>query len=400
MQTSVCSVPTLTTGPVEVYESIQRALLRRLHEDNEDLIKTFFGVEISECNSILQKLADRGLWSSETKSWLRLPTDPKTDTSLHLPFIEIGNAVAELDNIDHPRPDGNILAWVDVHGRDVNSYWPGTYKVAVDLVAQLEPVGPTTSSPDSRHRDPPSWNRVIIPGKVQQHKYVWDDVIKAHLAYSVRQIYKEQPDRRFVFGMTFESVYLTVWYFDRSGALGSEVVDVHQVRSLCSSVVFPPKRTVPMLPFQSPLILIQFLLGCARMPAVDFGFDPTFLWFKDGSTHLPSYQIPPDVVQGGFETLPWVFEMPEVEQAPKSEKKSYQGVFPRSRKKFVTFRALKMSRPEIIFGQATRVWLAYSLDNFLEALDSRSPTVWSTVRLLDTFLPVCDLMSRSSRYTS
>ena len=47
------------------------------------------------------------------------------------------------------------------------------------------------------------------------------------------------------------------------------------------------------------------------MSVADFGFDPTFLWFKDENTHLQSYQIPLDIVRSGFQTMPWIFEMPE-----------------------------------------------------------------------------------------
>lgn len=119
------------------------------------------------------------------------------------------------------------------------------------------------------------------------------------------------------------------------------------------------------------------------MDAVDFGFDPTFLWFKDEHTHLPSYRIPPHVVKGGFDTLPWIFEMPEnprgATKKPKKTKGKTKGEgvggipakdVPRRRRKFVTFRAIQVNRLEMLVGRATRVWLTYSLKDFLKALDA------------------------------
>lgn len=134
------------------------------------------------------------------------------------------------------------------------------------------------------------------------------------------------------------------------------------------------------------------------MPTVDLGLDPTFLWFKEKHTHLQSYQIPPDVVKGGFETMPWIFEMPDgendglrdggrkkgdVQVTPEIEGENNGGTQEKaSRKivKYVTFRALKVSSAEMMVGRATRVWLAYTLDDYLEALDTSSPSIVSTVR--------------------
>lgn len=224
------SFPQCVTGKTEAKKFIQRVLDHKVLEDIESFLDTFFNVQSQECDTMLEKLADHSLWSSETRSWTNLPSHPENERSLFSPLVEIANAVAELDYATHPRSDGAILTWIDAHNTGVSSYWPGTYDISIDLIAELEPATPTSTSFSSRHRDPLSWNRVIIPGKVKKRGMFDYDVVQLQLARSVRQVYKEQPDRRFIFGFTFEFVFLTIWYFDRTGVLGSERINVHEVR--------------------------------------------------------------------------------------------------------------------------------------------------------------------------
>ncbi|KAJ3491195.1 hypothetical protein NLI96_g886 [Meripilus lineatus] len=349
--------------------------MHNIYVNNKNFMKTFFDVEMAECNNMLNRLSERGLWSQKTKSWTHPPYSPVKKKWLHSLFLDVANGVSELDNLAHPRPDGTILTWINTRGCNINSYWHNSYDASIDFIATLEPVSPSTRSFHTRSRGPPSWNQVIVPGGLKDISTPYTDIILQRLAHCVRRIFKEQPDRRFTFGFTFELVFLTIWYFDRSGILSSEHINV----------------------YESPHLLIQFLIGCARMSAVDFGFDPTFLWFKDENTHLQSYQIPLDVVRGGFEMMPWIFEMPEegedggiedagrkgedIKGAPENEGEIRALDTQMKRVKYVTFRALKVSRAEMMVGRATRIWLAYMLDDYLKALETHSPSVLAMFRI-------------------
>lgn len=226
------------TGATEADELVRDALVHKVRENIEPFLDTFFDIQPQECDAMLQKLADRSLWSLKTTSWTNLPSHPENEMSLFSPLVEIANAVAELDYAIHPRSDGAILSWIDAHNEGVDSYWSGTYDGFVDLIAELEPVTPACTSFRSRCHKSLSWNRVIIPGIIKERGISYSGVIQLQLFHCVRQMYKEQPDRRFIFGFTFEFVFLTVWYFDRTGVLGSERINVHKVSFPHSTMKF------------------------------------------------------------------------------------------------------------------------------------------------------------------
>lgn len=199
-----------------------------IYDHNTNFMRTFSKVKASQCRSMLDQLSERGLWSQKTNSWTRFPCDQQRDHVLCPPFVEIANTVAELDSITHPRPDRSILTWIDTRSNKLQSYWPDTCDSFLDVTAVLKPVSAVTTPVNDCHHEPYAWNHVIIPGQFKQRNAP-HTTVQAQLVHSVRQMYKEQPDRRFIFGFTFEFVFLTVWYFDRSGILSSEHINVHEV---------------------------------------------------------------------------------------------------------------------------------------------------------------------------
>jgi len=51
-----------------------------------------------------------------------------------------------------------------------------------------------------------------------------------HLTTYMRQILREQHDRRFVFGMILFHNKLSMWYCDRSGLIGTyDPINIHEV---------------------------------------------------------------------------------------------------------------------------------------------------------------------------
>ena len=60
------------------------------------------------------------------------------------------------------------------------------------------------------------------------HKAVSEAVLQ--LCAYLRQIFREQPDRRFVLGLVFGYPDLSVWLSDRSGLLGTATAfNIHEV---------------------------------------------------------------------------------------------------------------------------------------------------------------------------
>lgn len=208
-----------------------KELRGRVFQHNTQLFRKLFTVSDGECDTMLDKLAERQLWDREERSWMQLPIPLSIYDNIHDHFCNIANAVAELDHISTPRQDGMILVWRNTSEnlKRPTSYWnasPTAKKVMPGLYAELKSVIAETGDSSRPEIDEhPSWNRFIIPGEFKQR---WQ-VPVVQLAGIVRQILKEQPDRRFLFGFTYARTVLTVWHFDRSGVLGSEEIDVHKV---------------------------------------------------------------------------------------------------------------------------------------------------------------------------
>ena len=57
----------------------------------------------------------------------------------------------------------------------------------------------------------------------------WESVVKQLIGY-LRQILREQLDRRFVFGLTLGPDMMTVWMHDRLGVVGTKTaINIHKV---------------------------------------------------------------------------------------------------------------------------------------------------------------------------
>lgn len=75
------------------------------------------------------------------------------------------------------------------------------------------------------------WHRIHVPVEIKLGKKE-DDVLAAlqQLCAYMRQVFREQLDRRFVLGLAFCETNLSVWLCDRSGLLGTETMfNIHKV---------------------------------------------------------------------------------------------------------------------------------------------------------------------------
>ncbi|PKY44781.1 hypothetical protein RhiirA4_301210, partial [Rhizophagus irregularis] len=73
------------------------------------------------------------------------------------------------------------------------------------------------------------------------------------LAGYVREIFGNQPTRRFVFGFTICGASIRIWLFDRSGGIGSHAFSIHK----------------------DPKMFIRVITEFATMGDSQLGYDPS-----------------------------------------------------------------------------------------------------------------------------
>ncbi|KAI0056208.1 hypothetical protein BV25DRAFT_1832431 [Artomyces pyxidatus] len=194
------------------------------------------------------------------------------------------------------------------------------------------------------------WRSVYIPLEVKRPEN--PDPAALQLLRYVRQALREQPDCRFMYGLVFSKVNLTVWHVDRSGSLASTSINVHE----------DPKK------------FIHVILGFLIMEPVDIGWDPSMkMCFEDEDGNLSepmeSYLIDqndrPDTERSAFKTQ-WVVTMDRMITS-EGELETVQ---------FVLCRALSLARGEVIRVRATRVWRAWKMSDMLKPRQQRAIYVY------------------------
>lgn len=165
---------------------------------------------------------DQPLYSKANKCWTSLPTNPPNVDSIYEPLVTIFSAItaacgsAKMFN----------LFWQDVHSKKVNP--EATADVKPDIIGLLQAC-------DYDSFDP--WRLIQTVVEVKEPLAVLPGLLRV-LKYS-RQVLYEQVDRRFIFGLVYAKTHLTVWLVDRSGALGSQSFNVHEVHRNRLSILLP-----------------------------------------------------------------------------------------------------------------------------------------------------------------
>ncbi|KAI0792047.1 hypothetical protein C8Q75DRAFT_805090 [Abortiporus biennis] len=213
-------------------------------------------------------------------------------------------------------------------------------KTRPDVIGQYEPVAndsPAKSSSDTQSTSkttiPVWWYRLALIIELKKVYPNEDQSTLTQLLQYARQVFKEQPFRRFLFGCTFHCTTMTFWYCDRAGALGSYMIDLHE----------------------EPILFIQCIASCAAMDPAEHGFDPTLLAYDPATkpTH-PPWNISSPLLEtraSTRHTLPtgqWIVSMPPHHASGQTA----------PRESFVLFAGLSMNRAEVIKGRAGRIWLA------------------------------------------
>ncbi|KAL4246358.1 hypothetical protein ABKN59_009111 [Abortiporus biennis] len=340
--------PTKRTTTEQAQQYVKTEMRGCIFSNHPHFIKTMFDkVTDEDCLSILEALKSDGLWASsptkiEDGYWVDLPQDPVDEKSLYAPLVDILNAITELQHEHDDTPRDVKLVWKDIHNLSPGFLLKGSSTLMrPDIISQYETVdasGPgaeeptTTQESEARRKLRAWWYRLVVIIELKKEYPFSSNTTLTQLLQYARQVFKEQPFRRFLFGCTFHRTNATFWYCDRAGVLGSCMIEIHD----------------------DPLLFIRCIASFAAMHPVDHGFDSTMLAYDKTTkeTHLP-WNIPPPLLEtraSQRQTLPtgqWVIEMP-AHTSSKSTK----------RESFVLFAGLSMNRAEVIEGRAGRIWLA------------------------------------------
>lgn len=177
------------------------------HNEKKDLV-----------TDALAKLVAAGHYNETTKLWTKLAKSRAPETDFYPEFIKI----ADLCTSTAQKSDA--VRWIDTHATGLRTGHKRAIAVKPDLVS-------------ANTRDlalPVAWCDTIMPFEVKKSGGVAGHLEGlAQLLTYVREVMRDQPNRRFCFGVQIAKREAHVWLFDRSGGLGC-IFDFHQV---CQSSV-------------------------------------------------------------------------------------------------------------------------------------------------------------------
>jgi hypothetical protein len=125
------------------------------------------------------------------------------------------------------------------------------------------------------------WNEVRVVGELKANSKAFDlDQTVLQLASCAREIFVTQPARQQVHVFTLCQADMRLRIFDRAGAVGSTIVNIHK----------------------QPEIFVAAMLRFATMDAHEIGFDPTIRWITDNSDTIfdPTVHRKPSPGQGPY----------------------------------------------------------------------------------------------------
>lgn len=178
--------------------------------NTEGLIDTFLGDSAPLINKITDRiyrvLVKSKAYDPNKQIWKHLPTSPRNETVLYSPLTKLLNQILELCK----------EALYEVHWRDEHASPPKS-----DFQDQSRPDLISTTIAALL------WWRAIH-SLIEVKKDV-DDSAALQLLRYIRSTLREQPDRRFMYGLVFARRALTLWQVDRSGSLAAPPFDIHKV---------------------------------------------------------------------------------------------------------------------------------------------------------------------------
>ncbi|KAA1475866.1 hypothetical protein DENSPDRAFT_826575 [Dentipellis sp. KUC8613] len=296
-----------------------------------DIVSRLLGGEDVDrvTSRVWQQVKNNGMYCrrrrGEPLCWKDLPVNPSSESMIYAPLTKILNTITSACGEDARFK----IIWRDEHLKRPASEHAADMKP--DIIASFTYASGSDCSP--------VWWRsmqTLIEVKKQDKALP----AAAQLLRYLRQTLREQPDRRFMVGFVYSNCHLTLWHVDRSGALASVPFNVHE----------------------KPLQFIRAIVGLVVKSPEDLGWDPTMQMYakRDGERlghGIYSYNIDanttPLVANNPYGRM-WLVTIHKYQQDASGRIETEQ---------FVLFRALSLSRAEVLRGRATRVWKAWRLED-------------------------------------
>ncbi|KAH9937956.1 hypothetical protein B0H21DRAFT_894112 [Amylocystis lapponica] len=342
----------LQTSQKMVEDAVDGDLLKNSYvADTGKFLNLILPVEGDTVSELLASLAKDKVYDEGTRQWRDLPVVAgTTEVSFYKPFVAVANTINQACSVLGGREKVRIrTSWIDAHSTPPSSRDDDAPKIRPDILAVLgtkeqheewekgvavksEAVskadGGTQEEVKSKQakKARADWLRVHVPVEIKSDNKNIVPVVRQLCTY-MRQVFREQADRRFVLGLALCKTDLSVWLCDRSGLIGTQTpINIHK----------------------EPEKFIQVIAALALLNPEQLGWDTSMKLYR------PHFPAPFQLVHSYHESVqfkdfsstvyetPWAIEMPKRDGS--------------GRETFISVRGLSMTRSEIMHGRATVVW--------------------------------------------
>jgi len=229
------------TRSVEVEKELRQELFGTVFVETPCFLDTFFSVPSAIVDRISEAARAKGYHNGLRWTAFPEPSKQHYEKDLYGPFVEIANFVtnecstdAKLDlrwlSDPHRSPTS-----VDTKAADMEPDIIGVLGFPKAAPADAEPRQISERKPRESTLPKAPWRRIHVPMEVKRENVQWAAALQ--LFKYIRQVFHESFDRRFVFGIVLARSNITVYLADRSGILGSEIFDMHEVSCFIIFVV-------------------------------------------------------------------------------------------------------------------------------------------------------------------
>ncbi|KAF8998468.1 hypothetical protein BDZ89DRAFT_1083195 [Hymenopellis radicata] len=281
--------------------------------DTDQFLKVMFPVEDTLVDAIWKKVK---VAHHPQSRWSAFPESVAKEDELYGAFVSVANAIhnaAEELCPHHPGENtarlGESTTWVDYHSKSPNSVDKDIARIRPDCLLAHSLLH------DRVQTLPPGviwWLQIVAALEMKR-------VVKQLIGY-LRQILREQLDRRFVFGFTLGPRCMAVCLHDRSGVLlTSTPIDIHK----------------------SPKDFIRIIAAFAVLAPHKLGFDPSMKIYVQPNEVVESYRLTSETALDVFATdsykKRWVITLNDGTQ-------------------YLTVKVMSVARARVMRGRATLVW--------------------------------------------
>lgn len=214
----------MRTKADEVEAGLRWELHGNVHTNQPEFLDTLFDIDASKVSQIFQELQNpsdvKAKTFYETDRWVDFPEKVAYEKYYYAPFVALANRIVELCEGDAKQP----LRWISDSSKAPKSNDTTAALLKPDIVGALN-----VPEAQSNVREGPvaPWRRILVPIEVKKAQSPAAALLQV-LKYT-RQVLRESPDRRFVFGLTLAHRKVCVYLADRSGVLGCKSFDIHDV---------------------------------------------------------------------------------------------------------------------------------------------------------------------------